>query len=298
MTDLRPPPPQQMANPRASPQPFDPLDPRISSEEYRKLYAACDSDEPASLDAFLATLGPRKTLRGLDAGFRHAMSHGKYRLMRHLLSNKSIIIDEAVVQDALSIGSMQLLDFLRESGWDDVNMQVQPGCTPLLLVHSNLPLVSYLLSYGADPNLGPAINAAVGMAGAHQLVPDSGAILSGAVRWGSIECVDLLISHGAILGNASPVHASVEGGSMDMLLHVLGIGGNVDEMDSFAIFGRECCGTPLIRAIKKGELEMVRVLLAKGGSRTIRGYRGCGTPLELVKEEWVLPDIKVIVENY
>ena len=49
---------------------------------------------------------------------------------------------------------------------------------------------------------------------------------------GNLESVDLLIAHGAVLSNVSILHADVDGGSLDMMAHVLELGADVNERDS------------------------------------------------------------------
>jgi hypothetical protein len=43
------------------------------------------------------------------------------------------------------------------------------------------------------------------------MILTSGAILQAAVQLGSLESLDLLIAHGAVLANAAALHAVVEG---------------------------------------------------------------------------------------
>jgi ankyrin repeat protein len=157
-------------------------------------------------------------------------------------------------------------------------------------------LISYLLQLGANPNLGPGIGPGVGDVRKLHLIPNSGRILQSAVRRHSIEALDLLIAHGAVLSNAAVMHAAVEGGSLDMMAHLLKLGADVDEVDNFMTIGYDCYGLPLLRAVHKGKTDVVRFLLENGASIMRSGHSG-ETALEKVKAHWVKDEIRKMVEE-
>ena len=127
------------------------------------------------------------------------------------------------------------------------------------------------------------------------LVPDSGNILQSAAQFGTVETLDMLIAHGAVLSNAVVLHAAVEGGNLDMIAHVLELGVDVDQPDGI-VMGREVYYTPLLRAIEQGKTDAVRLLLAKGAS-TVKTGRRKETALDMVKNDWVVDEIrKMVVE--
>ena len=80
------------------------------------------------------------------------------------------------------------------------------------------------------------------------------------------------------------------------MARVVELGADVDERDSIHTIGYECHGTPLLRAIKKGKTDAVRFLLEKGAGTTARGYNG-ETAMEMVKEHWVVDEIRKMVEE-
>jgi hypothetical protein len=178
----------------------------------------------------------------------------------------------AAIKQPLPLAERQrLLNWLWEHGGEDVGIDKQvDGWNTLLLkaVHTNdTELVRWMLEEkGANPNLGPFISVAVGMWGADDLVPDSGSVLAAAVKWSTTPIVELLVQHGAVLANACVVHCAVERGERDMLEKVLDLGGDVEEKETFAIFGFKYVGTPLVRAVKQGDVEFVRLLLQRGAS--------------------------------
>jgi hypothetical protein len=136
---------------------------------------------------------------------------------------------------------------------------------------------------------------------AFQFIPNSGTILQSAAQCGNIESFDILIEHGAVFSNGSLVHAAVKGGSLEMIRHVMELGGSVDEQDSFNTMGYSAswgsCGLPLLRAIGDGKTEVVRILLEKGADCKMQRHRDGMTALEMVKKNWVLSDIRYLVEE-
>jgi hypothetical protein len=128
------------------------------------------------------------------------------------------------------------------------------------------------------------------------LVPNSGRILQAAAQHGTLESLDLLIAHGALPSNAAALHAAVKGGNIDIMARLLELGVDVDEPDGLLTMGREVYFTPLLRAIEQGKTDAVRLLLEKGASTTKRGRRG-ETALETVKRDWVIDEIRKMVEQ-
>jgi ankyrin repeat protein len=156
----------------------------------------------------------------------------------------------------------------------------------------------YLLEQGANPNLGPGTGGGIGTSRLFELVSNSGTVLQNAARRGNVESLDLLLAHGAVLSNASVLHAAVEGESQEMMSHLLSLGVDVDQTDSYWTMGFPPYVTPLLRAILKGKVDAVRFLLDNGASTMKRTteYHGSKTALELVEEEGVSIDIRTIVE--
>jgi hypothetical protein len=69
--------------------------------------------------------------------------------------------------------------------------------------------------------------------------------LQSAARRGSIESLDILLEHGAILSNAEVLHAAVQGRSIAMMAHLLKLGVDVDQRDSYRNIGIPVYNTPL-----------------------------------------------------
>jgi ankyrin repeat protein len=159
--------------------------------------------------------------------------------------------------------------------------------------------VKYLLQHGADPNLGPATGGGINESNAYRVVDDSGANLRSAAQNGNVESLDLLLKYGAVHSNAATLHAAVDGGSLTMIFHLLNLGVDVDQLDTYKTMGFPCYTTPLLRAIKHGKSDVIRALLNAGASTNIRigEYFSDKTALELVQEDGVSTEIRRMVEE-
>ncbi|KAL9105203.1 MAG: hypothetical protein Q9227_009575 [Pyrenula ochraceoflavens] len=267
--------------------------PGHSSDDMPTFWDACASNDMAQAAVLIDTLHPSP--HDLSQGLTCAAAKNQVAMARFLLE-RGASFDGYCIKEAARAGSITMLDLFSEFGWD-MNSKLSGGgaVTALLFAVNNPPLVAYLLCRGANPNLGPAIGPGIGHPDRFRLVPDSGANLQAAAKCGNIESFDLLLAHGAALQNAAALHAAVEGGNIDMVRHVLKIGGNVDERDSLKTMGYYFCGTPLYRAIMKRRFDLVKILLEYGAAVRIKG-RNEKTPLELAMEEGLSEELGNLIE--
>lgn len=160
-------------------------------------------------------------------------------------------------------------------------------------------MVSYLLKPGADPNVGPGMGPGGGHPLAHRLVRNSGSIVRTAAQYGTLESLSLLVANGAVVNRISAMHAAVEGGKVEIMTRLLELGVDVDGGDSTFTMGHDCFVTPLLRAIHRGNVDAVKLLLENGAGTTIKGNptRGGETAIELVKRDLVNEEIRQLVEE-
>lgn len=246
------------------------------------LWRTCETDDTKHLIAYLTALSA-EGFEPSPTDLGHALHRAitapdgpHYTTASYLVNDLQAPVGGQDLISAIQLPLLlsekkNLLNWFWEHGGEDVevNRQVDGENTLLLkAVHMNdEELVRWMLQEkGADPNFGPRISVPVGMWGASDLVPDSGSVLAAAVKSSTIPIVELLVQHGAVLSTACVVHCAVQTGKQGMLEKVLELGGDVEEQETFAIFGLEYVGTPLVRAVKKGDVEIVRTLLEKGAS--------------------------------
>jgi Ankyrin repeats (many copies) len=162
-------------------------------------------------------------------------------------------------------------------------------------------LVQYLLDLGANPNLGPAIGPGFGTVERYRFIPDSGAVIQAAARWGTIESLNLLMYYGAILSYGSPMHAAVEGDRLDSMARLLELDVDIDQYDNSRTMGWDFFGTPLLRAIRRGKVDCVKFLLDHGAStvakpKYVKKHDIGDNAAEMVKRDWVCEEIRNLVE--
>jgi len=275
------------------PQPRPPLE----QAQLNALWKACDSDDTAAL-AHLVEMW-QATPSDVAQGFWSAIDHSHPNMVRYLLEKGVDHVDGYIIERALKVGSIPVLEVLREHGWDDIDMKLSKVALSALFYATHNPaIVSYLLKLGANPNLGPAAGGGLGTANRFHFIPNSGAILQSAARNGSIESLDILLKHGAILSNAEVLHAAVEGGSIAMMAHLLKLGVDVDQTDSYWQMGLPVYKTPLLRAISNGKADVVKFLLENGASTTKKTtWLKVETALDMVKNNSVSNEIRQMVED-
>jgi ankyrin repeat protein len=133
--------------------------------------------------------------------------------------------------------------------------------------HNDEACIRYLLEHGADPNLGPTADLNPG-AIARTVARNSGQVLNIAAACCAPEIFALLLSHGADLSNAIPLHYAVgsppwqiPGSKIPMLDYLLGLGADINGMHGCASMRS---GTPLDVAILWGRHEEAKWLQARG----------------------------------
>src|SRR5581483_4153736 len=148
---------------------------------------------------------------------------------------------------AAAVGSVEAMRVLLDAG-ADVNARNDVNSTALMWSATELPKVRLLLDRGADLNA----------------VSDKGrsALMVAAMTDGSAEIVRLLIARGADVKIAdrfksTALHAAVIGNDMATIRQIVDAGVDINAAD-----GAEY--TPLMGAAQRGNLEAVRLLLAKG----------------------------------
>jgi hypothetical protein len=109
------------------PQPRQPLE----QAQLDALWKACDSDDTVAL-AHLVEIS-QATPSDLAQGFWSAIDHSHPNMMRYLLEQGVDHVDGYVIQSALKVGSIPVLEVLREHCWDDIDMKLDGVALSALL---------------------------------------------------------------------------------------------------------------------------------------------------------------------
>ncbi|KAI4626237.1 uncharacterized protein J4E87_004737 [Alternaria ethzedia] len=220
-------------------------------------------------DAAIALqLAPDRELGMLTYGLRRAVERGHLALANQLLG-VGAKWDTRTVH--LASRSHETVKWLIESGYD-VNTSVARGNTLLLFVvqENDEPSIRLLLKLGANPNLGPP-KKMTAPAMIMRPISNCGHTLNSAAVHCSPEIFALLLAHGAVLSNSTPLHraaGSISDNRISMLEYLVGeLGLDIHGMDSGPPIPDECCGregTSLHCALRRKRYETAKWLLEHG----------------------------------
>ncbi|CAO2658406.1 Nn.00g061290.m01.CDS01 [Neocucurbitaria sp. VM-36] len=231
---------------------------------------ACESDDATSA----LQLAPDRDVGALTFGLNRAVERGHLDLARKLLE-MGAKWDTRTIH--LASGSLEAVKLLVESGFD-VNTGLIRGGTllPIVVGRNDEACIRYLLERGANPKLGPPM-ITQGPISQIRPISNSGWILNRAATSCTPETFALLLSYGADISNAIPLHYAAGHGPLPhnlpsssripMLEYLVGLGLDVNSLDdaiTIGVDGRGRIGTPLHYAVRWGRVEEAKWLLAKG----------------------------------
>lgn len=147
----------------------------------------------------------------------------------------------------------------------------------MVVMRNDEACIQYLLVHGANPNYGPPWINLQGPLSQVRSIPNSGSTLNAAAAWSTPETFALLLSSGADISNAIPLHHAAGCGPspcgllrcsrIPMLEYLVRLGLDVNSMDDAITIpanGRGRVGTPLQYAVLWGRVEEAKWLLNKG----------------------------------
>lgn len=214
----------------------------------------------------------------LKLAAKHRVVSRREEIMRRLLqmgANVNICHGSTVLQYAMDIGDLKLVEFLIRKGADISKMR-EVVETPLIcaVTLQQLDIVKCLLEQGADVNLGKKtypLKAAVQTgnvkmvelllnagANVHVRENEGGTVIDVAAMEGHTEIVKLLLEYGAQLSNKyeAAFENALYAKNMDLMELLLQIDADVNRVFNGA--------TILQRSIEMGELEIVDFLVKNG----------------------------------
>lgn len=90
-----------------------------SKEQQDALLQACDSNDTEHLRHLVENF--RAKPQDLSYAIWAAINHDHPRMVRYLLDLKVDTVDGYMVESALKVSAIQVLDVLRDFGWNDIN---------------------------------------------------------------------------------------------------------------------------------------------------------------------------------
>lgn len=278
--------------------PQGPIEPNIgptNRQSLQEFVKVCSTTDPEEVTRLAAGDHAPNNESFVNERLISAIVHKQLNVISYLI-DRVAVIDARVTAFAARAASQPIFEILKSHGWD-VNSSFMGGHTALIQCIHNEPVTKLLLSYGADPNLGPPLDPQPHSPSA----TDSGAVLNTAAAISKPHIIDLLIQHGAKLENSLPLHAAVTrdvepyGEGIPMMAHLLQLGVDIngtDESRGFAAFG-----TPLHYAVRRARIDTVRFLLRKGADVRAKVLRGEATALDLARQTR-REDLIALVESY
>ncbi|TGO50352.1 hypothetical protein BCON_0185g00030 [Botryotinia convoluta] len=225
----------------------------------------------------------------LNHGLNLALQTGNDEVARYLLSSGAPIarVTLAQILPAPSFQRIPLFELLFEFGWTP-NTPGFYGQVLLPEIVTNISLLRWFLSHGANPNLG-AQRLYHARFGDSEM--DSCAALESASRKADVETVRLLLEHGAKIENGYPLHYAAGSCPPGANPHVAPVTpstefdiGRIPVMDLLVFHGADVNqkeesrymgpGYPIVYAIMAGAVERVRWLLEQGANPELRGSYG------------------------
>ncbi|TGO21617.1 hypothetical protein BPAE_0209g00030 [Botrytis paeoniae] len=249
--------------------------------------AACRNGSLAAVQSIIRA--ESRTPYFLNHGLNLALLNGNGEVVRYILSSGAPIarVTPAQILSAPPSRRIPLFELLFEFGWTP-NTPGFYGQVLLPELVTNISLLRWFLSHGANPNLGaqrlhharfgdPEIN--------------SCATLESSAGKADVETVRLLLEHGAKIVNGHPLHYAAGSCPLGANPHVALVTPSI-EFDIGRILVMELLvsrgadvnqkeesrymvpGYPIVYAVMAGAVERVRWLLERGANPELRGSYG------------------------
>lgn len=227
--------------------------PAVSSLQHRILLA-CSAGDLSQVKVLHAQLQSADKSVLIEQMVEVAANATHEAIVTYCLSNGADCNNRATIMAALNSGSIEIYKALISAGLDpNRNLDFEGNALLLCTSQSDLRFVKFLVENGADPNNG------VRLFGKDR-------ILEVAAQWASIELFSFLLSHGCPLKNSGALQRAALMGRTDMVIYLIEMGAGINEFleGQSPKEDRRQRGTALHEAVEGGNLELVRLLLARG----------------------------------
>ncbi|KAI1647698.1 ankyrin [Daldinia loculata] len=184
---------------------------------------------------------------------------------------------------------VSFIDEMIQRGYNiNLSLGSAGGILGFAIISDKLPLVEFLLSRGADPN----VNLCEEIYSTLEF-----AIISNA----SLPIISLLIDRGAVVKQRSAALLAARGGRLDVLKHLIASDAGIDSIPNNEDVHdnareQDDWGTPLHGAAGNGQADCVAWLLQAGASRDIKNHNGL-TPREAAEKRGHARCVRLLDQN-
>ncbi|KAF7957864.1 hypothetical protein EAE96_003432 [Botrytis aclada] len=275
--------------------PFQPTDtiftnvglPNFSPDSVNVYETACKNGPLSTVQSIIRA--EIRTPYFLNHGLNLALQTGNDEVAKYLLSSGAPIARVTPARILLAPSSRQipLFELLFEFGWTP-NTPGFYGQVLLPEIVTNVPLLRWFLSHGANPNLGAQPLHHDRFGGPER---NSCATLESAARKADVETVRLLLEHGAKIEKGYPLHSAAGSCPPGANPHVALVTpstefdiGRILVMELLVSHGTDVNqkeeskhmvpGYPIVYAAMAGAVEIFRWLLGRGANPELRGSYG------------------------
>lgn len=238
------------------------------------LYNACNAgDLPAVLEYISQQRSRNPSLNPPLAAMMYvAASRDHSDIVRHCLASGGKVSDE-LLSLIIVDRPFKTYETILKAKAVDVNYYVSwlGDVLTCVATEDDIAFTKLCLSHGADPN--------------RNLFEEYKTALAAVAETASVEIATLLLDHGAKLEKSGAMAAAAAARKIDMVQLLLARGADIDEMGLYHKFDRrydEMVGSALHQAIRKGDEDLVSLLLEKGADVNLKDAHG-RTPLALAE---------------
>ena len=237
------------------------------SDTHERILTTCDDGRVEELRSLLSDLDgdARQDPALFKKMLRRAAKSCQLSTLQYLISqNPSFTVDRDTGLAVAIGGSVEIYEALYTVDKNIINLHFGHTGDPVTVAvsTSNVPVLSFLLEKGANPNAGRHLS---------RWSP-----INLAARGSSPEIIPLLTKHGAQTSGSNALQNAVKTGRPDLVQALLKCGADVNDAPDYRHLPRlfDHLETPLHTAVRLGKRDMVEILLQHGANPKLSDSEG------------------------